>query len=225
MKCLTGFTEEERKVLLWRGGKREYISNADKLYICYHHHSKLGTIFEKRFTKCCDLFKTHKQIVKGGHKFHYSWQPNLLITGMNVFPVGSFVGHAMIMHKKIEKNVVNEMSPSENESTQINTLDLMTTDYSTSDMDSDEARKQSRDSLNTQHTKASQSVLCKARGKPLPASTTEKVQLFYEDDAHSRLMPGKKDFVSIKKKSTSKSDCFYATFMSCMYPSKNRTQN
>ena len=121
--------------------------------------------------------------------------------------------------QKIEKNVVNEMSPSENESTQINTLD------STSDMDSDEARKQSRDSLNTQHTKASQSVLCKARGKPLPASTTEKVQLFYEDDAHSRLMPGKKDFVSIKKKSTSKSDCFYATFMSCMYPSKNRTQN
>ena len=36
-------------------------------------------------------------------------------------------------------------------------------------------------------------------GKPLPASTAEKAQLFYEDDAHSRLMPGKKDFVSIKK--------------------------
>ena len=26
-----------------------------------------------------------------------------------------------------------------------------------------------------------------------------KVQLFFEDDAHSRLMPGEKDFVSIKK--------------------------
>ena len=39
----------------------------------------------------------------------------------------------------------------------------------------------------------------KNQGKPLPVSTTEKVQLFYEDDAHSRLMPGKKDFVSIKK--------------------------
>ena len=95
------FTEEERKVLLWRGGKRKYVSNAEKLYICYHHHSKLGTIFEKKFTKCCDLFKTHKRIVKGGHKF----------------PVGSFVGHAMIMHKKSRRMlVVNEMSPSENES-------------------------------------------------------------------------------------------------------------
>ena len=40
------------------------------------------------------------------------------------------------------------MSPSENESTQINTLDSTTTDYSTSDIDSDEARKQSRGSLN-----------------------------------------------------------------------------
>ena len=39
----------------------------------------------------------------------------------------------------------------------------------------------------------------KNRGKPLPASATEKVQLFYENDAHSRLMSGKKDFVSIKK--------------------------
>ena len=23
------------------------VIDADKLYICYHHHSKLGTIFEK----------------------------------------------------------------------------------------------------------------------------------------------------------------------------------
>ena len=37
------------------------------------------------------------------------------------------------------------------------------------------------------------------RGKPLSASTAEKVQFFYEDDAHSRLMPGRKDFVTIKK--------------------------
>ena len=42
-------------------------------------------------------------------------------------------------------------------------------------------------------------ILRKNRGKPLPASTAEKVQFFYEDDAHSRLMPGRKDFVTIKK--------------------------
>ena len=42
-------------------------------------------------------------------------------------------------------------------------------------------------------------ILRKNRGKPLPASTAEEVQFFYEDDAHSRLMPGRKDFVTIKK--------------------------
>ena len=47
--------------------------------------------------------------------------------------------------------------------------------------------------------KKNHSILRKNRGKPLPASTTEKVQFFYEDDAHSRLMPGRKDFVTIKK--------------------------
>ena len=53
----------------------------------------------------------------------------------------------------------------------------------------------------------------KNRGKPLPASTTEKVQLFYENDAHSRFMPGKKDFVSIKKK------CPQAKAIASMQPS------
>ena len=55
---------------------------------------------------------------------------------MIVFPVGSYVGHAMILHKKIEKNVGNEMSQSEHGSLQINKLDSTTTDYSTSDNDS-----------------------------------------------------------------------------------------
>ena len=240
--------------------------------------------------------------------------------------------------QRIEKNVGNKASQSEHESPQVNKLDSTTTEYSTSDIDSDEARKQSRESLNNclqsigatpikthsmaKHrrvsyvneklqrsfaaavgveenssgrpvtseevkTKASdldklteqmrekltlgsttseekikiltltpeswsiveavlffgvsEYLIRQARelkksrgilgspdknlGKPLPASTTEKVQLFYEDDAHSHLMPGKKDFISIKKMCTSKSDCFYATFMSCMYFSKNRIQN
>ena len=38
------------------------------------------------------------------------------------------------------------------------------------------------------------------RAKLLPESTAAKVQLFFEDDnTHARLMPGKKDFVSIKR--------------------------
>ena len=47
--------------------------------------------------------------------------------------------------------------------------------------------------------KKSHGIFRKNRGKPLPASTAEKVQFFYEDDAHSRLMPGRKDFVTIKE--------------------------
>ena len=43
--------------------------------------------------------------------------------------------------QKIEKNVGNEMLQSEHESLQINKMDSATTDYSTSDIDSDEARK------------------------------------------------------------------------------------
>ena len=64
-KSLAGLTEEEKKILLWRGGKKECVIDTNQLKICYHHHSKLGTIFEKRFTKCWNLFKTHKRTVKG----------------------------------------------------------------------------------------------------------------------------------------------------------------
>ena len=80
-------------------------------------------------------------MLKEAIRFHYSWQPNFLTTDMIVSLVGSYVGHAMILHKKIEKNVGNEMLQSEHESLQIHKLDSATTDYSTSDIDSDEARK------------------------------------------------------------------------------------
>lgn len=36
-------------------------------------------------------------------------------------------------------------------------------------------------------------------GKALPDVTVQLVKTFYEDDEHSRIMPGKKDYVSIKK--------------------------
>ena len=61
------------------------VTDADKLYISYHHLSELGKIFEKRFT-CCNLFKTHKRYK--AIKFHYSWQSNFLITDMIVSLVG-----------------------------------------------------------------------------------------------------------------------------------------
>ena len=142
LKSLADFTEEERKVLLWRG-KKVCVTDADKLYICYHHPSKLGRIFEKRFTRftCCNLFKTHKQNVKA-IRFHYSWQPcKLFDHRYDCIPGWQLCRTCYDIAQKIEKNVGNEMSQSEHESPQINKLDSATTDYSTSDIDSDEARK------------------------------------------------------------------------------------
>ena len=78
-------------------------------------------------------------MLKEAIRFHYSWQPNFLTTEMIVSLVGSYVGHDIA--QKIEKNVGNEMSQSEHESPQINKLDSATSDYSTGDIDSDEARK------------------------------------------------------------------------------------
>ena len=97
-KSLADLTEEEKKVLLWRGGRKECVIDADKLNICYHHHSKLGTIFEKRFTKCCNLFKTHKRNVKGGHKISLQ-----LATKLDDHGYECIVGHAMILHKEFKR--------------------------------------------------------------------------------------------------------------------------
>ena len=42
-------------------------------------------------------------MLKEAIRFHYSWQPNLLTTDMIVSLVGSYVGHAMIFHKKLRR--------------------------------------------------------------------------------------------------------------------------
>ena len=88
--CANNWLEESRRfyrrgaespsVERRRGAKKVCVTDADKLYICYHHLSKLGRIFEKRLTRftCCNLFKTHKQNVKGGHKIPLQLATKLL---------------------------------------------------------------------------------------------------------------------------------------------------
>ena len=101
LKSLADFTEEERKVLLWRGGKKVCVTDADKLYICYHHLSKPGRIFEKGSRGSHAAKKLTSEMLKEAIRFHYSWQPNFLTTEMIVSLVSSYVGHAMILHKKL----------------------------------------------------------------------------------------------------------------------------
>ena len=47
--------------------------------------------------------KLTSEMLKEAIRFHYSWQPNFLTTDMIVSLVGSYVGHAMILHKKLRR--------------------------------------------------------------------------------------------------------------------------
>ena len=80
-------------------------------------------------------------MLKEAIRFHYSWQLCKLLDHRNDCIPGWQLCRTCYIAQKNEKNVGNEMSQSEHESPQINTLDSATTDYSTSDVDSDEARK------------------------------------------------------------------------------------
>ena len=126
LKSFPDFTDEERKVLLWRGGKKECVTDAEQLQICYHHNSKLGTIFEKRFTNCCNLFKIHKRNVnsqaKGGHKISLHLATKLVDDGYECTPGWQFCRTCYDNAQKNEANVGNETSHSEHES-QVNELD------------------------------------------------------------------------------------------------------
>ncbi len=46
--------------------------------ICSHHEAKYGKAFESRFKKCCDVFKVHKKLVKGGNKISLELAKNLV---------------------------------------------------------------------------------------------------------------------------------------------------
>ena len=145
LKRLTDFLEEERKVLLWRGGKRECINDSEQLQICDHHTAKLGSIFEKKFTKCCNLFHIHKRQVKGGHKISLDLVTKLLDDGYECLPGWQL---CRACYDNAQKNEIIENLQSENES-QLNKLDSTVTNFSTSDITSDEEVKIiSRDSVN-----------------------------------------------------------------------------
>ena len=148
LKRLTDFSEEERKVLLWRGGKRECINDSEQLQICYHHTAKLGSIFEKKSSKCCNLFHIHKRQVKGGHKISLDFATKLLDDRYECLPGWQL---CRACYDNAQKNEIIENSQSENES-QMNKLDSTATNFLTSDITSDEEAKTiSRDSLNISH--------------------------------------------------------------------------
>ena len=86
LKNLCKVSEEERQVLFWRAGMKEQATGAEQLKVCHHHYAKLGTIFQKKITKCCDLFKIHKQNVKGGRKISLDLANRLSKLGYECVP-------------------------------------------------------------------------------------------------------------------------------------------
>ena len=50
IKLFSNIDSETGDVLLWRSGVRDKIIDS----ICFHHEAKFGSVFEKRFNKCCD---------------------------------------------------------------------------------------------------------------------------------------------------------------------------
>ena len=59
-------SDEIDAVLLWRARMVDYMSPEASVTICYHHEAKFGAVFERKFTKCCDVCNLHKKAVKGG---------------------------------------------------------------------------------------------------------------------------------------------------------------
>ena len=88
LKGLNEVDEELRQILYWRAGMGvNVIDEGAQLNICLHHECKLGgPVFEKGFTKCCDLFQRHKNRVKGGHKISLSLAQKLHQIGFTCVP-------------------------------------------------------------------------------------------------------------------------------------------
>ena len=129
LKSLADFTEEGRKVLLWRGGKR------------YASLMQTSCTYATTTSPNEEGYRSRGSHVKGGHKISLRLATKLLDHRYDCIPSWQLCRTCYDIAQKIEKNVGKEMSQSEHESPQINKLDSATTDYSTSDIDSDEARK------------------------------------------------------------------------------------
>ena len=80
-------------------------------------------------------------LIKGGHKISLQLATKLLDHRYDCIPGWHLCRTCYDISHKIEKNVGNEMSQSDHKSEQIHKFYYATIDYSTDDIDSDEARK------------------------------------------------------------------------------------
>lgn len=143
VKKLSEFSEEERNLFLWRAGKRNLASNCENLKICYHHEAKLGSIFEKKNTKCCNLFRVHKNNVKGGHKISLELASRLSELDYDCIPGWQFCRNCY-GKAQLDKSD-DDMSGTESHSNDLNSTAM---DLEVSEVESAVSKSESRVSIN-----------------------------------------------------------------------------
>ena len=84
---LHSFAYDERENIIWRCGLKEHTFNTDDATMCFHHELVYGKVFERRVSqKCCDIYRTHKNKVKGGHAITPELAEMLEQNGVRVLP-------------------------------------------------------------------------------------------------------------------------------------------
>ena len=114
-------------------------------------------------------------MLKEAIRFHYSWQTNFLTTDMIVSLVGSYVGHAMIFHKKLRRMLAMKcrnlsMNHRKLRSWILRQPIIQLTILIQMKQENNQEKIEQRSSVywrytrqNTQNAKALQSVLCKRK--------------------------------------------------------------
>ena len=119
--------------------------------------------------------KLTSEMLKEAIRFHYSWQPNFLTTDMIVSLVGSYVGHPMILHKKLRRMLAMKcrnlsMTHRQLISWILRQPIIQLAIYIQMKQENNQETIEQRSSVywrythqNTQHAKALRSVLCKRK--------------------------------------------------------------
>ena len=119
--------------------------------------------------------KLTSEMLKEAIRFHYSWQTNFLTTDMIVSLVGSYIGHAMIFHKKLRRMLAMKcrnlrMNHRRLISWILRQPIIQLAILTQMKQENNQEKIEQRSSVywiytyqNTQHAKALQSVLCKRK--------------------------------------------------------------
>ena len=107
IKVLCELEEDYRNLLLWRAGLKD---SHEAKTICFHHEAKFGSTFPSRFSKCCNIFKVHKKLPKGGHKISLAQARELASYGIESVPGWQLCRRCFTKAKEVSSSETEEYS-------------------------------------------------------------------------------------------------------------------